>query len=107
MVALAAVGGAALLSQLAGCYATTLRSGLKPEPKPRVELEERWHHGVMLGIAELSGPYDLTQMCPQGWAEIPTHTSFLNGLADAITRGVYNPQTITVRCAYSAKAPVR
>jgi hypothetical protein len=87
-----------------GCYATTIRSGLKPELKPSIENDERWHHGVVLGIAELSGPYDLSKICPNGWAEIATETSFLNGLVDALTSGLYNPQTISVRCA-SAPAP--
>ena len=92
------VCAAALLSQLAGCYATTLRSGLTPEPKPRVELDERWHHGVIWGIAELSGPYDLKKLCPNGWAEVTTETSFLNGLLSSITSSLYTPQTVTVRC---------
>jgi hypothetical protein len=92
----------ALASLLGGCYATTIRSGLTPEPKPSIELDERWHHGVVLGIAELSGPYDLTRMCPNGWAEIHTETSFINGFVDAITSGIYNPQTVTVRCAVTA-----
>lgn len=95
------MGIAALLSLLGGCYATTIRSGLTPEPRPRIELDQRWHHGVVLGIAELSGPYDLSEMCPNGWAEISTRTSFLNGIVDAITSGIYNPQTVTVRCAAS------
>lgn len=87
-----------------GCYATTVRSGLQPELKPSVENDERWHHGIVLGIAELSGPYDLSELCPNGWAEIATETSFLNGLVDALTGGLYNPQTVSVRCA-SAPTP--
>lgn len=82
-----------------GCYATTLRSGVMPEPKPSIEHDASWHHGVVFGIAELSGPYDLAELCPHGWAEITTETSFLNGLVDMITGGIYNPQTVTVRCA--------
>lgn len=89
-----------------GCYTTTIRSGLKPELKPRIENDERWHHGVVLGIAEISGPYDLSEVCPNGWAELATETSFLNGLVDLVTSGLYNPQTITVRCAITpAPAP--
>jgi len=93
-----------------GCYATTIQSGRKPALKPSIEYDEKWHHGMLWGIAELSGPYDLDAICPQGWAEISTHTSFLNGLLDAITYGIYSPQTVTVRCASrpaSAPEPTR
>jgi hypothetical protein len=82
-----------------GCYATTIQSGRTPALKPSIEYDEKPHHGMLWGIAELSGPYDLDAICPHGWAEISTHTSFLNGLLDAITSGIYSPQTITVRCA--------
>jgi hypothetical protein len=66
----------ALLSS--GCYTTTVSSG-KPAAPARIEFDEKWHHGVVYGIAELSGPYDLEKVCPDGWSEITTETSFLNG----------------------------
>lgn len=85
---------------LTGCYTTTFRSGLPPEPQPKIANDERWHHGVVWGVGELSGPYDINELCPGGkWAEITTHTSFVNGLIEFIASGLYAPQTITVRCA--------
>lgn len=92
--------GPLLLGALAlpGCYTTTVTSG-KPAAPATVEYDEKWHSGVVYGIAELSGPHDLEKICPQGWSEIKTETSFLNGFVDAVTWGVYNPQNITVRCA--------
>lgn len=83
---------------LPGCYTTTVTSG-KPAAPATVAYDEKWHSGVVYGIAELSGPHDLEKICPQGWSEIKTETSFLNGFVDAVTWGVYNPQNITVRCA--------
>jgi hypothetical protein len=83
---------------LPGCYTTTVSSG-KPAARASVAYDEKWHSGVVYGIAELSGPYDLEAICPQGWSEIKTETSFLNGFVDAVTSGIYNPQNITVRCA--------
>jgi hypothetical protein len=83
---------------LPGCYTTTVTSG-KPAAPATVAYDEKWHSGVVYGIAELSGPYDLQKICPQGWSEIKTETSFLNGFVDAVTWSVYNPQSITVRCA--------
>lgn len=90
---------------LAGCHTTTIRNGNVPAARPTVEYDEKWHHGLVFGIAEVSGPYDLQKICPNGWAEIETQTSFLNGLVDAITWGLYSPQTVTVKCA--AGAPMR
>lgn len=87
---------------LPGCYTTTVSSG-KPAAKAGIEYDEKWHHGVVLGIAELSGPHNLEKICPDGWSEITTETSFLNGFVDAVTSGVYNPQSITVRCALPSK----
>jgi hypothetical protein len=87
---------------LPGCYTTTVSSG-KPAAPARIEYDEKWHHGVVYGIAELSGPYDLEAACPAGWAEITTETSFANGFVDAITYGIYSPQRVTVRCALPSK----
>lgn len=81
-----------------GCYTTTLRNG-RPAAPAQIAFDERWHHGALLGIAELSGPYALSEACPNGWAEIETETSFLNGLLELVTGSIYSPQTVTVRCA--------
>jgi hypothetical protein len=87
---------------LSGCYTTTLSSG-KPAAPASLEYDEKWHHGVAWGMAELSGPYDLEKVCPSGWSEIKTETSFANGFVHAVTSGVYSPQTVTVRCAAGAR----
>jgi Bor protein len=89
------------LSTLSGCYTTTLRSGAVANPAT-VAFDDRWHHGLFWGLAELSGPYDLKQICPEGWAEIETETSFINGLLHYLTSGVYASQTVSVRCAARA-----
>lgn len=89
-----------------GCFTTTVRSG-KPPGDATAEYDAKWHSGVVWGIAELSGPYNLSEVCPNGWAEITTETSFVNGLVDSITSGIYNPQSVTVRCAAGgSEAPV-
>ena len=84
----------------AGCYTTTLQSGLPAAP-PTVEYDDKWHSGLVLGIAELSGPYDLQKICPNGWAQIKTETSFVNGVVELVTSGIYSPQTVTIQCAAS------
>jgi hypothetical protein len=90
---------------LPGCYTTTVSSG-RPAAPARIEYDEKWHSGVVYGIAELSGPHDLEKICPDGWSEITTETSFLNGFVDAVTYGIYSPQNVTVRCALPTKPAI-
>lgn len=104
MKAIKAVGLVALLLSSSACFTTTLRSG-KTANAPRLENDRRWHHGVIWGIAELSGPYDLKKICPNGWAEVTTETSFLNGLLTSLTSSIYTPQSVTIRCAGEEAEP--
>jgi hypothetical protein len=58
-------------------------------------------------VAEF-GETDLKAACPNGWAEVETETSFVNGLLMFITYNIYTPQSATVRCkggAAPAAAP--
>lgn len=92
---------------LTGCYSTTIRSGRAIDPRPArlpdshstTDFDERWHHGFVNGIAEVDGNYDVDRICPQGWAEIHTHESFLNVVVRVATGGIYTPQSVTIRCA--------
>jgi Bor protein len=86
------------------CYSTVVKSGAPAAPAA-IEYDDKWHSGLIVGIAELSGPYDLSRICPNGWAEIKTETSFVNGLVQVLTWNIYNPQTVTVRCAAGAPPP--
>jgi hypothetical protein len=100
-------GGALLvLAFLAGCYQIRYqRSGVIAESgAPR----EQWHHGVLGGSFEVSGPVDLAAACPDGFARVESHLSVLNWLAQAITTGgllvplhapLWTPETVSVVCA--------
>ena len=90
---------AALLA-LTGCFKTHVRNG-NPTGHTPIEYDNKWHNGLIYGIAELSGPYDLQKVCPQGWSEIYTETDFLTGLVSALTVQIYTPQRVTIRCAAS------
>ena len=83
------------------CFSTVVKSGA-PAAAAAIEYDEKWHSGLIVGLAELSGPYDLSRICPQGWAEIKTETSFVNGLVQIVTWNIYNPQSVTIRCAAGA-----
>jgi hypothetical protein len=89
---------------VSGCFTSVVKSGAPAAPAA-VEYDEKWHSGLVAGIAELSGPYDLSKICPNGWAEIKTETSFLNGLVQLVTWNLYNPQSVTVRCAVGPAMP--
>lgn len=84
---------------VSGCYRTMVSSGRPAAPGPSVVYDGKWHSGLVWGIAELSGPYDLDEICPDGWSEIHTRTSFLNGFVELVTSGIYAPQSVTIVCA--------
>jgi len=92
----------ATLLILAGCFKTHIKNGAPVGPTP-IEYDNRWHNGLIYGIAELSGPYDLQKACPQGWSEIYTETDFLTGFVSALTFQIYTPQRVTVRCSASGR----
>lgn len=79
------------------CFKTTIVNGNAAAAQATVKHDESWHHGAVLGVVEISGPYALEEACPEGWAEIHTKTSFINGLVQVVV-GFYNPQTVTIRC---------
>lgn len=81
-----------------GCFETTIHNG-RPAAEATIDHDERWHHGVVFGVGEISGPYDLREECPQGWAEIKTETSFTNVVAEVFSASAYTPQTVTLRCS--------
>jgi hypothetical protein len=82
----------------AGCFRMTVKNGL-PVGQTPIEYDERWHSGLIFGLAELSGPYDLSKVCPQGWSQIHTETSFVAGLVTDLTQNIYTPQNVSVSCA--------
>jgi Bor protein len=97
---------AACALTVGGCYTTTLRSGLPPGRTP-LDADKRWHSGFLGGTQEASGPYDVDRLCPEGWSEIKTETSFANGIVELFSVSVYNPQTIEVTCAAPAPKPAK
>jgi hypothetical protein len=84
---------------LAGCWRVTIRDATHQVGETPIEYDNKWHSGLIIGLAELSGPYDLSKVCPRGWAEIHTETSFVNGLVELLTFNIYTPQSVTIRCA--------
>lgn len=84
---------------LTGCWRMTIRNG-QPTGQTPIEFDPKWHSGLVFGLAELSGPYDLSKVCAQqGWSELDVETSFLAGLVTGLTYNIYSPQSVTIRCA--------
>jgi len=81
-----------------GCWRMTIRNG-NPVGETPIDFDNKWHSGVVYGLAELTGPYDISKVCPRGWAEIHTETPFPQGLVQVLTFNLYNPQGVTIRCA--------
>jgi hypothetical protein len=90
---LAAVAATLVLS---GCFETTLHNG-RPPGEPVVE--RAWHHAFVFGAVEASGPYELEELCPRGWAELETRSDPAHLLLSLLTLGLYTPQEVTVVCA--------
>ncbi len=83
---------------LTGCFRTTVRNG-KPVGQTPIEYDNKWHHGFIFVMVEVSGPYDLSKICPQGWAELHTELPAPQAIVQFFTGIIYNPQGVTIRCA--------
>jgi hypothetical protein len=57
-----------------------------------------WAHGFLFGLVPPT-PVDANAKCPNGVARVETQQSFVNGLANFLTGGLYTPMTITITCA--------
>jgi hypothetical protein len=89
--------GAVLASLLAAsCYPTTIRSGRPALPSSETEY---WHHAFVFGLVEASGPYQLHQICPEGWSEFYSEMTSFQAILRVVTLGLYAPAEVHVVCA--------
>ena len=87
---------------LAGCYEHTVTVGAGA-PNGRIVYDE-WKHHWIGGLIDPNQELELRDVCPSGNATIHNEMSFLNGLVNALTAGIYAPTTLTVRCATGRNA---
>lgn len=81
-----------------GCSSTVVRSGLPPG-RPAPGYDKHWHAAFLFGAVPHASSYDLSALCPNGWAEIhlaPDEFTFAAGL---LTMFLYSPSRLTVICA--------
>jgi hypothetical protein len=60
---------------------------------------EKWNNTYVFGLVEGSQPHNVSAACPAGYAEVRDVQSFVNGLLQTITIGIYDPTEVTVFCA--------
>ena len=85
-----------LVAATAACYEHTFHVGSGAPAGPIVYQE--WHNhwlGGLIGERQI----DVTRECPSGNATIHDEQTFLNGLVEVLTTGIYAPTTVTIRCA--------
>ena len=87
---------------LAGCYEHTVTVGAGA-PTGRIVYEE-WKHHWLGGLIDPDQELELREVCPSGNATIKNEMSFLNGLVNGLTAGIYAPTTLRVRCATGRRA---
>jgi hypothetical protein len=83
---------------LLACTSSTLRSGAPPG-KTAEGYARRWHPAFLFGAIAWREPYELSRICPNGWAEIKTGPDEFTILAGLVTLFVYSPSRITIVCA--------
>ena len=91
---------AALFVLSAGCYHASIESGMKPGSN---KIEEEWASGWAWGLVGPQ-PIEAQSKCTSGVSKVETEHSFLNGLVQFVTLGIYTPMHLTVTCAGGANA---
>jgi hypothetical protein len=64
-----------------GCFSIRFRNS-KAAPEAG-EPREKWHHGVLNGLIEASGPVKVDEICAHGMAEVSNQVTVPNGLVQA------------------------
>jgi len=93
-----------------GCYTIHYERRAAPEAgAPR----EQWHHGLVGGLIDASGPVALDKVCPEGFATVESQTTFFNWVGQFLTgagglwlvnANLWDPSTVRVACARPAAA---
>jgi hypothetical protein len=82
---------------LAACFHQVVTTGRTAASTP-VVIDKQWVTTWLWGLVA-ADEIDVRKECPAGVAVVTTEMSFMNGLATAITLGIWAPQHVTVTCA--------
>ena len=86
----------------AGCFHQVIQTGRAPSA---TVVDKAFVTTWLWGLVPAQ-PIDVRQQCPSGVAVITTEQSFMNGLAAAVTLGIYTPQHVQVTCATGGTASI-
>lgn len=93
------VGRLLVLAAVAGltsaCYRQVVQTGRTPSP---TVIDRPWTNAFLWGLVA-PAPIDVSAQCRTGIATVVTQQSFVNGLASALTLGLYSPRHVTITCA--------
>ncbi len=84
---------------LGGCYRVTVITGA---PATNTTIDLPWQKAWVYGLV----PPDTIQAktrCPNGVAQVMVESSFLNGLVEGLTWGIFTPIHPVVTCASSPR----
>jgi hypothetical protein len=81
---------------LTGCFHIRYVNDQPATPDPAATT---WHHNVVFGLVEVSPPEDVNKACPQGYAAVKSEQSFVAGLVNILTIGLYNPTDVLIYCS--------
>jgi len=87
---------------LSGCYHAVIETG---RPAGSDLITNKWAHSFIYGLVPPQ-VVNTAARCPSGVAKVETQHSFLNGLAAAVTFGIYTPIQIDVTCATGGTASI-
>ncbi len=93
---------------MTGCYKTQIINGNATATFPAGVADDAWNHNGIFRLVNFSGPHNLRQICPNGWAKIETRVGFVAGFVDWVLYAAggigvwgYAPQNYTVWCVNS------
>lgn len=82
------------------CFHQVVQTG---RPAGSTVIDKPWVNMWLWGLVAAE-PMETRPMCPSGVAVVTTEMSFLNGLASAITLGIYSPAHVTITCSSGGRA---
>lgn len=83
-----------------GCYHATIETG---RPASTDVIAKPWASSWIYGLVP-PATVSAAAECPNGAARVETQISFLNGLVNVLTLGIYTPMNILVTCASAGTA---
>jgi hypothetical protein len=89
-----------LVSSMA-CWHAVITTG---RAESSTVVEKEWASSFVYGLVP-PDPIDVSKSCASGVAKVETYHSFLNGLVQFLTIGIYTPMDIKVTCAGAGMAP--